>query len=235
MGTARRVLVGDHDRRLGLAAAHLAAVVGAQHHLAALVGGGHGQGLGRQLDALAADPGEQHLHLHAPSATTDWNKVSVRGPADRRPPGGRRRRGAGGDRGHPRRASRFLPAARPAANRMAATPSSGLGIGPGDVVAWWAGPTLGSHRRLRGRGPARRRVRPPQPGPRRPKRPASSSTCSPGCWSPTPRTVSWPPALGRAPRGRARRSPSIAGASAAYPAAGRTGASLRPAIRTSST
>ncbi len=59
-----QVGVGDDDRRLGLAAAHLPAVVGAQHDLAPLGGRGQRQRLGAQLDALTTDAAEEHFALH---------------------------------------------------------------------------------------------------------------------------------------------------------------------------
>ena len=60
-------VIGYHHRRLGLTTPHLTAVVGAHHDLSSLRGGGHGQGLGRQLDALSADTCQHHLPLHLPS------------------------------------------------------------------------------------------------------------------------------------------------------------------------
>ena len=55
-----RFVAGD-DRRLGAPAAHLAAEVGAQHDVMVVGGGRRGEHLGAELDALAADAGDDHV------------------------------------------------------------------------------------------------------------------------------------------------------------------------------
>ena len=53
--------VGEHQRRVGVHAPHRAAVHAEQQDVPTVEHAGSGQHLGGQLDALPADPGEQHL------------------------------------------------------------------------------------------------------------------------------------------------------------------------------
>ena len=62
--------VGDHERRLGVAAPHHAAVAPEQLDLTAFGEGGAGDHLRRELDPLPADPRDQQLSFHPASVTT---------------------------------------------------------------------------------------------------------------------------------------------------------------------
>ena len=64
--------VADHDRRVGVHAAHRAAVDAEQHHVTAFEGRAAGEHLRGELHTLAADPGEQQLTFQGriPSART---------------------------------------------------------------------------------------------------------------------------------------------------------------------